>query len=95
MNSVHAIGESGAITVSTFHDDGDEVVRVVFEDSGTGIPDELEGKIFDPFFSTKSSTEGTGLGLSVSYGIIRDHDGDIRVESEVGSWTRFIITIPC
>ncbi len=62
-------------------------------DTGTGIPQEILPNIFDPFFSTKG-TKGTGLGLSVSYGIIREHHGDIFVESEEGKGTRFIIKLP-
>ncbi len=52
------------------------------------------GSKLDPFFSTKKTGEGTGLGLSVSYGIIREHGGDIQVESDPGRWTRFTITLP-
>jgi signal transduction histidine kinase len=52
------------------------------------------GRVFDPFFTTKDIGEGTGLGLSVSYGIIQEHGGDIRVESEAGRFTRFLIELP-
>jgi chemotaxis protein histidine kinase CheA len=51
-------------------------------------------RVFDPFFTTKDVGEGTGLGLSVSYGIIQEHGGDIRVESEPGQFTRFMIYLP-
>ena len=62
-------------------------------DTGTGIKKEILPYIFDPFFTTKS-TKGTGLGLSVSYGIIRQHHGEIAVESEEGQGTSFTIKIP-
>ena len=62
-------------------------------DTGKGIPPEFLPHIFDPFFSTKGDG-GTGLGLSVSYGIIKNHKGDIRVESKVGVGTTFTIELP-
>ncbi|MBU5612713.1 sensor histidine kinase [Geomonas azotofigens] len=63
-------------------------------DNGPGIPKEIQAKIFDPFFTTKPAGQGTGLGLSVSYGIVKDHGGEIRLESEEGVGTTFIITLP-
>jgi len=65
------------------------------EDTGTGIKPEHLKKVFDSFFTTKTdSIKGVGLGLSVCYGFIKDHDGDITVESQYGEWTRFIIKLP-
>jgi signal transduction histidine kinase len=69
-------------------------VRVYFEDNGAGIAPEDLGRIFDPFFTTKDIGEGSGLGLSVVFGIIKDHGGEIRVESERGKFCRFIIDLP-
>ncbi len=69
-------------------------VRVIFEDNGAGIAGENLGRIFDPFFTTKDIGEGSGLGLSVAFGIIKDHAGEIRVESEQGKYTRFVIDLP-
>ena len=69
-------------------------LRISFEDNGTGIDPEHIGRVFDPFFTTKDVGEGTGLGLSVSYGIIQEHGGDIHVESDPGRFTRFIIYLP-
>jgi PAS domain S-box-containing protein len=70
-----------------------EIVRVEFYDNGVGIKKEDLGKVFDPFFTTRREAGGTGLGLSVSFGIIRDFGGTIRVESEEGKFTRFIIEL--
>ncbi len=69
-------------------------LRVEFEDNGAGIAAENLGQVFDPFFTTKDVGEGTGLGLSVSYGIVKDHGGEIRVESRQGEFTRFTIDLP-
>jgi two-component system NtrC family sensor kinase len=70
------------------------LVRVTVADSGAGIAQENLTRIFDPFFTTKAARKGTGLGLSVSYGIVREHGGDIEVESEPGSGTRFQLSFP-
>ena len=70
-----------------------KTVRVEFYDNGVGIKREDLGKVFDPFFTTRREAGGTGLGLSVSFGIIRDFGGTIRVESEEGKFTRFIIEL--
>ncbi len=73
---------------------GRQVVRIEFYDNGTGIKKEDLEKIFDPFFTTRRDHGGTGLGLSLSFGIIRDYGGTITVESEAGRETRFIIELP-
>ena len=70
-------------------------VEITVKDNGTGIPDSVKEKIFQPFFTTKPTGQGTGLGLSLSYDIIKKgHHGDLQVETEEGAGTRFIITIP-
>jgi signal transduction histidine kinase len=93
LNSAQAIEKEGRIIISTGYDEQTGEVVIIVADNGCGIPPELYDKIFDPFFTTKAPGKGTGLGLSVSYGIIHDHGGEIRVESS-GEMTRFIITLP-
>src|SRR5262249_44081773 len=66
-------------------------VAVSVGDNGPGIPAEGLPRIFDPFFSTKKQGRGTGLGLSVSFGIVRDHGGEILVETQMGAGTTFIV----
>ncbi|MCK4741340.1 MAG: HAMP domain-containing protein [Anaerolineales bacterium] len=91
-NAVQAMPEGGTLDVSLKeHDDN---LVITFRDSGVGIPEENIARIFDPFFTTKPEGEGTGLGLSVSYGIVSRHRGLIEVESEVGIGTTFIVSLP-
>jgi len=72
----------------------DNTAVVAFQDSGVGIPPENLSRIFDPFFTTKPEGQGTGLGLSVSYGIISNHNGHIQVESNVGKGSTFTVILP-
>jgi signal transduction histidine kinase len=69
-------------------------VRIMVRDSGVGIPRENLNRIFDAFFTTKSKVSGVGLGLSVSYGIVRLHRGTIEVESEPGLGSAFTVVLP-
>jgi signal transduction histidine kinase len=91
-NAVQAMPNGGTLRVNMTKTDG--VAAIAVEDTGTGIPPENITRIFDPFFTTKPEGEGTGLGLSVSYGIISNHNGRIEVESKVGEGTTFTILIP-
>ena len=96
-NALHAIakkttGEPGVITITTT--DLKEEVEIGISDNGIGMDDEVRRKIFEPFFTTKDVGDGTGLGLSVVYGIIESHHGKINVTSEIGKGSTFIITLP-
>ena len=96
LNAIQASQPGGSIEVRTRPEDSSPDGGVVIEvqDSGCGIKPEHLPHIFDPFFTTKPVGEGTGLGLSVSYGIIRDHGGSIEVNSEIGRGTLFRIRLP-
>ncbi|WP_412548306.1 ATP-binding protein [Pseudomonas sp. Pdm06] len=93
VNAAQAIGpERGTITLR--NGVGDETVWIEVADNGSGIPPETLQKIFDPFFTTKPIGQGTGLGLSLSYGIVKKHNGEITVRSEVGVGTTFRVELP-
>jgi signal transduction histidine kinase len=91
-NAIQAMPNRGTLNVHLDQVDGAAVVAI--QDTGTGISPENLKRIFDPFFTTKPEGVGTGLGLSVSYGIIANHKGRIEVESEVGKGTKFTIYLP-
>ncbi|MBE0697882.1 MAG: HAMP domain-containing protein [Anaerolineaceae bacterium] len=91
-NAVQAMPNKGTLRITLAG--GDNSAKITIQDTGYGIPHENLMRIFDPFFTTKPEGEGTGLGLSVSYGIIANHHGKIDVESEVGSGTTFTIVLP-
>lgn len=93
INAIQAMPEGGDLFIEVFREPAGAWVATKIRDTGTGIKKEVLPYIFDPFFTTKS-TKGTGLGLSVSYGIIRQHQGEIAVESEEGQGTTFILKIP-
>jgi len=93
INAQQAIGEAGGNLVVRTRK-SDESIVIEIEDDGPGIPMEIRAHIFEPFFTTKRAGEGTGLGLSVTYGIVKDHGGDIRIEDAPGGGTRFVVTLP-
>jgi nitrogen-specific signal transduction histidine kinase len=107
MNARDAMPRGGTITISTalhqvtkdaahvppFLKPGSYVVLTV-EDSGTGIPREIMDRIFTPFFTTKPAGKGTGLGLAIVYGVVKSHNGEIRVESREGEGTVFELYFP-
>jgi len=91
-NAVQACDRGGAVTLRS-RAEGDDVVLEV-QDNGSGIKPEHRARLFEPFFTTKPIGQGTGLGLSVSFGIVRDHGGVIEVESEVGRGSPFRVRLP-
>ncbi len=92
MNASQAIEDFGKITVRTYVEDNNAVLEI--EDTGCGIPEENINTIFDPFFTTKDIDVGTGLGLSVTHGIVKQHRGDISVTTKLGEGTKFKVVLP-
>ena len=93
INAQQAMQGSGEVSVTTSNGNSD-MVEISVKDNGPGIPEDIQAKIFEPFFTTKEVGKGTGLGLSVSYGIIKEHKGDIRVISAPDEGTEFRISLP-
>jgi len=94
LNAVQAMPGGGTLTITTRVREDTKTVEVSFADTGVGIPEENLDKIFEPFFTTKKVGEGTGLGLSVSYGLIKNHKGEIKVKSRKGEGTTFTVILP-
>lgn len=92
VNASHAIQKDGEIRVSTRADD--RYLTIAVSDNGCGIPEEISSRIFEPFFTTKEVGKGTGLGMSISYEIVKKHGGEILIQSDVGKGTTFTIVLP-
>lgn len=92
INAAQAIEKQGEITIETTQENG--FIKISITDTGCGIPEEIRGSIFNPFFTTKEIGKGTGLGLSIAYEIVKKHHGEITVESEVGKGTTFTVSLP-
>jgi two-component system, NtrC family, sensor kinase len=92
LNARDAMPRGGWLSVTTRLGDGRADIEIA--DTGSGIPSEHLTRIYDPFFTTKAIGQGTGLGLSITYGIVREHDGTMSVESHVGQGTRFTLSLP-
>jgi len=92
MNARDAMPRGGELTVAT--ESENSTVHIEVADNGVGIPSDHLSKIFDPFFTTKATSRGTGLGLAVTYGIVREHSGTIGVESTPGRGTTFRLELP-
>ncbi len=90
LNAAQAMEGNGKLTISTIFDK--KQIKIKIADTGPGIPPEVMGKLFSPFFTTKE--KGTGLGLAISYGIIERHQGKIDVETDLGKGSTFVITLP-
>ncbi|MBN1254619.1 MAG: PAS domain S-box protein [Deltaproteobacteria bacterium] len=94
INAADVMHGRGVLTIKTFSsEDGNKIV-IEFTDTGGGIPEDILPRIFDPFFTTKGVGEGTGLGLSMSYGIVKEHKGNIEVDTVVGKGTTFRVLLP-
>ena len=91
-NAIDAIDGAGEIVIGTTSGNG--TVRVTIADTGCGIDAENLERVFEPFYTTKDVGKGQGLGLAVSYGIMKSHGGRIEVESRPGEGSRFIVTLP-
>jgi two-component system NtrC family sensor kinase len=91
-NAKEAMPKGGNLFIRTGKEDNRVLIHI--QDTGMGIPEEIRDKIFEAFFTTKQKVKGVGLGLSVCYGIIKDHGGEIKVESEEGKGTTFVISLP-
>lgn len=94
LNAIQAMPQGGSLNISAGAGRDPEFIQITFTDTGVGISEENLDKIFEPFFSTKKVGEGTGLGLSVSYGLIKNHGGEIKVASEKTQGTTFTVMLP-
>jgi two-component system, NtrC family, sensor kinase len=94
FNAMESMPKGGLMTISGGSGPGDKQIWLTIADTGQGIPPDELSRIFDPFYSTKLSGRGVGLGLSMVYGIIREHHGTVEVRSEPGKGTVFKIILP-
>jgi PAS domain S-box-containing protein len=94
VNAAQAMDGHGRLVITSKVRANHDMAEITIQDSGHGIPPELHEKIFDPFFSTKATGEGSGLGLSVSYAIVKEHKGTIRVTSTPEKGTTFSLRFP-
>jgi two-component system NtrC family sensor kinase len=93
INAIQAMPDGGSLLIKVHTEDG-HWLKIEIEDTGLGIEPEHLPRIFDPFYTTKEVGRGTGLGLSVTYGIIEKHGGHIEAHSQKGQGTSFTITLP-
>jgi signal transduction histidine kinase len=94
VNAAQAMEGHGTLTITTRTRANQDIDEIQISDSGPGIEQKLQERIFDPFFTTKATGEGTGLGLSVSYAIVKEHKGSIRVSSTPETGTTFTLRFP-
>ena len=94
VNAAEAMPEGGILTIQATATHDQQKMRIMFSDTGVGIPAENMNKLYTPFFTTKQIGKGTGLGLAIAYGIIKMHNGSITVKSEVGVGSTFTVELP-
>lgn len=94
LNAAEAMEGKGKLILKSYQMPAKDQVRIEIADTGPGIPEEIQNRIFDPFFTTKEEGQGTGLGLSMVYGIVENHGGKITVRSKPGEGATFIIELP-
>ena len=94
LNALDAMPKGGTLSISISNPKDRNFVAIDFTDTGAGIPEHVLSNIFDPFFTTKTNAQGTGLGLSVSLGIVKQHGGDIKVKSKINEGTTFTVLLP-
>ncbi len=94
QNGIDAIEEQGKVIIAASKPEDQELLEIVVRDTGRGIPEEVLSEIFTPFYTTKQLGKGTGMGLSIVYGVVKMHSGEISVDSEVGKGATFTIRLP-
>ena len=94
-NAAHAMSGGGTLTIQFgLSAESENVLRLIVEDTGSGIPQEIQRQVFQPFFTTKKEGEGTGIGLTVVKRLTEEHGGNIAVSTKEGKGTRFLLEIP-
>jgi C4-dicarboxylate-specific signal transduction histidine kinase len=93
-NAIDAMKHTPVKTLTVTYEVVGNQANIVFQDTGSGIAPDVLPRVFDPFFTTKEVGTGTGVGLSIAYGIVREHHGDLSVESEAGQGSRFVVSLP-
>jgi PAS domain S-box-containing protein len=94
LNAAQAMEGNGRLHISTALNTNGDHIQIEIADSGPGIPEAIQARIFEPFFTTKEEGQGTGLGLSLVYGMVENHGGHINVQSKPGKGTTFLIDLP-
>jgi len=94
INACHAIKDGGRVEVSSSYSDKDRAIYIHVRDTGCGISHDVIDRIWDPFFTTKDVGKGVGLGLALSYNIVKRHEGEISVKSTVGEGSEFTVRLP-
>jgi len=94
FNAIEAMGPGGRLEIVSTYKTVERIAEVEIRDTGHGIPQKHLDHIYDPFFTTRTMGEGTGIGLSIVYGVVKSHQGEIKVHSRVGKGTTFTIQLP-